>query len=458
MQDLQNIEAECGILRLILHKNDVLAQIDGRIKTDDFYSLANQTIYNALLEMYDKNIKADLVTLPQYLVNTGKMENVGKITYITELYDGLVNPAGIEEYIKIVRDYSDRRKLWKLGEWTKNKVHDKTAETDKIKSVVVDSIEKLTPQSKNSNDGLFRAFESLSSNKKEGLDTGYANIDRTLQGMKEGNFIVLAGRPAMGKTALALNILKNVCVAGKSVLFFSLEMSDVELNKRLLLMVSGQNENVYRSQSHKDEATSNNIFDNEVKRARDVESQKVWGRLQNALNEIGKWKLEIVEEGIYSIQDMRLKAKIKKKKEGLDLIIIDYLQLMSANESENRTAEITAITRGLKNLAKELKIPILVLSQLNRGVETRQDKRPTLADLRDSGSIEQDADSVMIIYRDKYYNENGNEWTEVNVAKNRHSGGGVCRLMFYPEVCRFVEYTGIGGKAVNKKIVEGVFK
>lgn len=451
IQDLQNNDIEKAILRLLINKVDLLAEIDGRLTSNDFYSIAHQTIFTALCEMYDKGLTVDLITLTDYLTKTGRFENVGSITYLTDLYEGIMNKAGLNEYVEIIKGLSYRRYLWRYSQRVGERVHDKTISVYELAGKAADALEKLNRKKEgDKKEKLVVAYEELTSEQKQGIDTGFNDIDGTLKGMKKGNLLILAGRPAMGKTAFALNIIKNMASAGQKVLFYSLEMSAEEIYKRLIIMVSEMNESVIKAQIAKDNATQNNSFSDDVKQHRDNESKRVWLKLQAGMNQVYNWNLQIIESGRCDIQDLRMRAKIQRAKSGLDCIVIDYLQLMRAdNFRDNRVGEISYITRELKLLAKELEMPILVLSQLSRAVESRNDKRPLLSDLRDSGSIEQDADVVMMIYRDQYYNEKGDDWTEVRIAKNRHGGNVVARLQFTPELGKFTAYRKIAGKEVK---------
>lgn len=452
MQDLQNNEVEKAVLRLLINKIDLLAEIDGRLISKDFYSLANQTIFTALLEMYDQNINVDLITLAEYLNKKGRLDNVGSITYLTDLYDGIMNKAGINEYVKIIKDLSDRRFMWKLAQTLKNRVHDRDISPYELSSKLLWAIENMQQIKQEDKADLIDAYENITSDKKMGIDIGYPELDYTLKGLKSGNLVILAGRPAMGKTAMALNIIANMTSAGQKVLFFSLEMSAEEIYTRLIRLVAKMPEKEIKAQLAKDNATKNNVFSADVESHRNNESKAFWERLHTGMEKIYSWDLGIVESGRFRIQDMRMRAKIQKARKGLDCIVIDYLQLMSAEGfNNNRVGEISYITRQLKLLAKELEIPILVLSQLSRAVENRSDKRPTLSDLRESGSIEQDADVVLLMYRDMYYNANGDPWTEIIIAKNRHGGTTTARLQFYPEISKFYNYNGIGGKAVKNE-------
>lgn len=458
INDLQDIEAEKATLRLLINNIDLMASVNDKLEAKDFYGLANQTIFAALREMFDDGTNVDLVTLADHLTSNGKMDNVGGITYITDIYNGIINKGGLDNYINIIKEYSRRRYFAKCCDAATRRVHDKTITVSEMAGKMADVLEKIQPVEQIDQKGpLIEAFSFFVQNKPQGIDTGFKEIDYTLKGMKKGNLIVLAARPAMGKTTLALNIIANLCREGKKVVLYSLEMTAQEIYTKLISCVSKVSLNSALQQRTKDNQTKNNLFETDVKNARDNESKAFWTRLEKGLNVVDSWNLNIIDHGSYDISDLRIASKVWKKKSGLDLLVIDYLQLMSAKGNDNRTAEVSAITKGLKNLAKELEIPILALAQLNRRVEGSQNKKPSMSDLRESGSIEQDADAVLLIYRDQYYNKQGDPWTEVIIDKNRGGETSTARLQFYPEISKFYDYNGIGGKTVSNNIVKGVF-
>jgi replicative DNA helicase len=423
LNDLQDVEAERFLLGSLLNNVEAIEKID--ISANDFYGIGHQHIFSVIQELYMQDIKRlDIPTVAKCLEKKGYLEESVPIAMLTDLFglQGITDNIG--RYAEQIKDMSKRRFFWKLAKRISERIHDRTLDIKDIEMGIANSLDKV--QTDDTEDmeiqDLIYAFHQqvTEENKEKIYASGFKVIDANMK-MQKGNLIILAGRPAMGKTALALNIIANVCGKGGGVMFFSLEMSKEEITKRMV-SIAGRipQENLkptkYRS-------------DDDMK------------RLLGGENKLFPWNLSIIEKGNCTIHDMKVKAKARKKKKGLDLIVIDYLQLMSAEGFlNNRVAEISYLTRNLKLLAKDLGIPILVLSQLSRAVESRNQKRPMLSDLRDSGSIEQDADIVMLMYRDRYYNENGDEWTEVNIAKNRHGGNGVARLKFYPPTLVFSDW------------------
>jgi len=444
LSDLQDKEAENSIIRLMIVKQNLIADVNERLKATDFYGLANQSIFVALVEMFDANQKIDIVTLADHLTKTGKMENVGGLNYITNLYNGIINESGLDTYINIVKDNSTRRSLClKCDEVTK-RIHDKTFPVDDMMGNLANTIEMLQPiPKKDKATPIFNAYTMLTTDKPLGIDTGYCELDRLLNGMEKGNLIILAGRPGMGKTTFALNIIANLCNAGKSVALYSLEMSQEEIYRKLITREAKISPQDAKTQVLKDKQTENNVlFADDVKDFRRKEAQAFWRRLQLAMDNVSKWNLDVFDDCNTELRDIRLSAKVQKQKNNVDLIVIDYLQLMSDKGHESRVTEVTAISKGLKNLAKELSVPVLALAQLNRAVEKQQNKRPTKADLRESGSIEQDADKILLLYRDDYYNKGGKPYTEVIVDKTRMGENGTALIEFFPAISRFEDYKG----------------
>jgi len=444
LDDLRDIEAENSILRLMLAKPKLIAEVNTKLKDTDFYSLANQSIYSALIEMLDADMSIDVVSLSSYLEKTGKMENVGGIMYLTSLYNGLMHEAGLDSYIQIVKEDSIRRNLClKCDEVTK-RIHDKTMPVEDLMGNLANTLESLQPVPVvDKTTAILNAYASLTTDKCLGLSTGYDELDKLLDGLRKGNLIILAGRPAMGKTTFALNIVANLCKAGKKVVFYSLEMTQEEIYQKLITRESKISPVEAKSQVIRDKQTKNNtLFTDEVKTFKEKESRAFWTRLQLGMDDVSKWHLDILDQCNSELRDIRLSAKIQAKRKDVDLIVIDYLQLMSDKGHESRVAEVTAISKGLKNLAKELEIPILALAQLNRNVEKQTNKRPTKADLRESGSIEQDADKIILIYRDDYYAKNGKPYTELIVDKTRMGKNGTALVEFFPAISRFEDYKG----------------
>jgi replicative DNA helicase len=299
--------------------------------------------------------------------------------------------------------------------------------------------------SSNDDNSIEEAFNSFVSSQDDGISYGIKSIDYILKGMQAGHFIVLAGRPAMGKTALALNIVRNVCSQKYKVLFFSLEMVKVDLYKRLFACETGMSEEEAKTQ-----------ISNYVAHGENDKAEKIWEKIKAGKRRVANWSLDIVADA-YTLGDIRAKTKLMEKKKGVDLVVIDHLQLMSApGHKDNRVGELTEITRSLVNLAKDINAPILCLSQINRSNEKNSDKRPLLSDLKESGSIEQDADQVMMIYRDQYYDKDGDDWTEIIVRKNRHGNVGVARLSYDMARNQFTDYKGISGEKVTRSDAKDV--
>jgi replicative DNA helicase len=323
---------------------------------------------------------------------------------------------------------------------------------DTLKDLVDDVEDVIMVNEEHEDNSLEEAFNGFIDTEKKGISYGFKALDKYLKGMQEGHFVVLGGRPAMGKTAFALNIVRNVCRAGKKVLIFSLEMTKKDLYKRLVSCETGFSEDEIK------EAVSDVVQNGET-----PTSRAMYRALETGKDRIANWNLDIIDD-CYTLADIRARAVLAKKKQGVDVVVIDHLQLMSLYDGaykEGRTAEMTEITKRLVPLAKRIKATILCLSQVNRGNEGRTDKRPMSSDLKESGSIEQDADAIMMIYRDKYYDENGDDWTEIIIRKNRFGAQGTVRLNYDMAKNKFTPYTGIVGEKANrseKAQVKGAFE
>lgn len=458
---LRNDNAELAILKLLLHDKDLMAVVNGRLTYKDFYSTAHQLIYKAIEDMYFNNEHVDMVSLTAHLDKKGELDSVGGVLAITQLEQVFATKASLDKDIELVREMGDRRKLLRLGERLIESVGDMTTDVNDIQNGTVDVIRKMSERVSDNvvecKDSLTEVFDLITSDKEFGLSTGFFEIDNMIKGLGKCNLIILAGRPAMGKTALALNIISNVCQAGKSVLMLSLEMSRAELLKRCIYAISGISDDMVKWQNAQiKEAETSTVMTEEVKKFKRAEYQKFMNRLIAAHDVMAKWKLGTLELGNMSVNQLTVEAKIWQQKYGLDLLVIDYLQLMSVKGyRDNRVGEISYITRQLKLLAKSLDIPILLLSQLSRAVEGRADKRPLLSDLRESGSIEQDADKVMMLYRDSYYHEKADPWSELIVAKNRNGSTGTVKLDFKPQLTRFDNWDN--NQIPGKEIKGGVF-
>lgn len=469
-QELYSWEAEENVLAILVDHNDLIGNVIGRLQAEDFYTAPHREMYKAILNLFATGKAIDLVMLIEYFKEKGLSEHIG-FHEVKQLIDATTLPSMLEPNIKIVLDYSQRRRTVNLLDTAKGFAVDMSQDIAAIQDGIVDELGKIksaaTKQEKNFTDTVLNVFAEIVNGSDAGLPTGYRELDNLLKGFSKGNLVVLAARPGMGKTALALNIGANVCKAGKSVLFMSYEMSSEELVHRLITMESGISRDMQDRQRELDAALDNpksmfaKMSESEKEHLRQ-QSQKAWTRLQNGAERISTWLMSVEDGSRATPQVIASKAKIWKHKHGLDLVIIDYLQLMSfpGFKPGDKVAEVSAITRYLKQLAKALDVPILLLSQLNRGVEMRGEKRPMLADLRDSGSIEQDADKVLMLYRAKYYDPQlDDDTTEVIINKHRSGAVGTVMLKFNAPVSRFEDSTAMGAPAskAETKMARSIF-
>ncbi len=430
----QNLDAEMSVLGACLIDRDALSRIAETItEPSDFYKTVHQTIYENILRLFEKGEPVDIITLTNNLSNMGKLEEIGGVDYLTHLIDLLPTISNSEYYANIVKEKALLRSLIVAG----MNVVSLGYKTDENIDLVVDSAEQeifRLSQKRETNDFVplngvmvtaFARLEELYSRQAHitGVPSGFADLDNLTAGFQRGNLIIVAARPSMGKTAICLNMAQNIAIREKmGVAIFSLEMPKEDLAQRFL-------------------CSEARIDGQRLKTGHLQESD--WPRLARAMNVLSEAPVFIDDTGNVSVMEVRSKARrLKSKNPNLGLIIIDYLQMMRGNPifKGDRNQEITEISRQLKALAKELNIPIVALSQLNRSVESRQDKRPMLSDLRESGSIEQDADLVMFIYRDAYYNKlsDAQNRTEVIIAKHRNGPVGTVNLVFLSQYATFV--------------------
>lgn len=429
----QNTEAEASLLGALLIDGDAIVKIADSIASSDFFEIRHQRIYEAITKLYERHEAIDVLTLTDRLKNDGYLEDVGGPAYLTELTNFVPTAAHVEQYADIVAQKSLRRRLIvaskdiaMLGSDESKQLKDLIEEAETrlfevsqqhIKQSVI-SLEAILAES-------FDRLDDLHKDKKKirGIPTGFKDIDDKLAGFQQSDLIVLAARPSMGKTALALNFAHNVAVKSeKPVLVFSLEMSKEQLVDRLLSMESGVDAWALRT---------GNLTDTDFEKI---------GRAMGTLSEA---PIFIDDTPGITISDLRTKARREAHQRPLGLIIVDYLQLMSGgnrfSSDGNRVQEISEISRGLKGVARELNVPVLALSQLSRSVENRSPKIPQLADLRESGSIEQDADVVAFIYREEYYNPETDrkKLTDIFIKKHRNGPTGGVELYFDNEKQRF---------------------
>lgn len=432
----QNIEAEQAVLGSVFLESDALISVREYIEPHAFYQRRHQVIFQAMIELSDRNEAIDVVTVKDRLEQADLLEDAGGISYLSELALSVPTAANAAYYAKIVEDKALLRKLIQAGTNIVTQAFEQSEDTPAI----MDDAERLIQEvSENRNRSGFlaisevlnTAFENidqLSRNNEEitGIPTGYPALDKMTAGLQAEELIILAARPAVGKTAFALNIAQNIGTkTDKAVAIFSLEMGAESLVNRMICAEGSIEASHLRTGQL---------------------SEEEWQNLVVAMGSLSKAKIFIDDTPGIKISEIRAKChKLARENQNLGLILIDYLQLIEGSGKENRQQEVSDISRQLKKLAKELKVPIIALSQLSRGVEQRQDKRPVLSDIRESGSIEQDADIVAFLYRDDYYEREGDEEEsesnrnviEVIIEKNRSGARGTVELLFIKEYNKF---------------------
>jgi len=425
-----NLDAEKSILGAILLNDDCLPQLSETLISEDFYSPQHKIIYEAILECSKKFKRIDLVTLQDELKKKNKLEDVGGIVYLVSLQEDISSLGLVEQHAQIIKE---KALLRELIESATGIITNCYSQDDKNISIVLDEAEKTIFQISNKrtsqsfvqlNIWLKKTFQHLSDIKSNsrgitGIPSGYKKLDRMSSGFQNGDFVVLAARPSMGKTALALSVISNAATDGFPVGFFSLEMSAEQLILRLLSSESG--------------IALHNIRNATI-------SSEEWIAITNVAAQLAEMKIFIDDTAMLSIMDLRARARKLKMEHNVQLLVVDYLQLLhSKKRHENRHQEVSEISRSLKALSKELSIPIIAISQLSRAVDSRMDKRPMLSDLRESGAIEQDADLIMFLYRDVVYNpETENPaMAELIVGKQRNGPTGTVYLHFARELTKF---------------------
>ncbi len=429
----QNTDAEASLLGAILIDSDAIVKIADEIRSADFYDERHQRIYEAALALYEKHSPIDVLTLTDHLKDTGLLDMVGGAAYLTELTNYVPTAAHVERYADIVAQKSLRRRLIKasqdivgLGYNEAKNLQELIEEAEaslfeisqrhvsqdvvSLESILTDSFDRLDELHKDKG-------------KIRGVPTGFKDLDSILAGLQKSDLFILAARPSMGKTALALNLAHNVALkAGVPVLLFSLEMSKEQLVDRLLAMESGVDAWALRT---------GNLSDADFE------------KIGHAMGSLSEAQIYIDDTPGITVSDLRTKARREAHQRPLGLIIVDYLQLMSGGGryggDGNRVQEISEISRGLKGIARELNVPLIALSQLSRSVESRSPQIPQLADLRESGSIEQDADVVAFLYREEYYRPDTDRKniTDVLIKKHRNGPTGAVELYFDRERQRF---------------------
>ncbi|MBS9775463.1 MAG: replicative DNA helicase [Fusobacterium sp.] len=430
-----NLEAEKSLLGGIFYNNDLFGEIVEILQSEDFYSRENSIIFSAMLELYSEGNTIDAILVNEKIKKTEKINVEIVEKRLEEILDEVISSYNLIEYANLIKEKATLRNLGLAG----TKITEIAYKDDRAVGDIVDEAEalvlglsnKITKKEivpiKLATIDEIKRQEKISKNngKTTGMSTGFTDLDRSTSGLNNSDLIIVAARPAMGKTAFALNLLLNVAkLENKSVLFFSLEMSTSQLYQRLLAIEAGVPLHNIK----------NGFLDDEA-----------WSKVAIATSKLSNTKIFIGDLPNVNTLEIRSYARKMKSRGELDLIIVDYLQLIkgTSRSGDNRQQEISDISRSLKSLARELDIPIIALSQLSRSVESRVDKRPILSDLRESGAIEQDADIVAFLYRDEYYNpETENKGiTELIIGKQRNGPTGIVKLNFLEAFTRFTNYT-----------------
>lgn len=429
----QNIDAEKSLLGAILIDEEVLADVAESVDNTDFYTKQHGTIFGAMMRLYEKHKPVDLLTLSDELKRKDELDIVGGSAYLSELTEYVPTAANAHSYAEIVASKAVRRRLIRASADISELGYNEDTTTQELLEKAEAELFSVSDQSLKQDlvslesilTESFDRIEELHRNKGQlrGIRTGYRDLDNMTAGLQRSDLIILAARPAMGKTTLVTNLAYNVAtIAKQPVLFFSLEMSKEQLVDRMLSDASGVDSWNIRT---------GNLSDDD------------FSKLSEAMGEMAEAPIYIDDTPGLSVLEMRTKARRKHHDAPLGLIIVDYLQLMQSNGNHggNRVQEVSEISRGLKLIARELNVPLIALSQLSRSVESRTPPIPQLADLRESGSIEQDADIVSFIYRPGYYepdNPDIKNLTELIIAKHRNGPVGKVQLYFHPERLRFM--------------------
>ncbi len=427
-----SVEAEQSVVGAMLLDKDAILAASEIISKDDFYQMALGALFEAMVELYSEGKAVDLITLSNRLQEKDLPPEVRSAEYLGQLINAVPTSANIKHYAQIVMEKSMLRKVIKLNEELANTCYLGNEPLDAILDMTEKRVFELV-QKRNSGDSVpirevvFNALNKIADAAKSkgtvtGIPTGFLDLDYKTAGLQPSDLVLIAARPSMGKTAFVLNIAQHVAInCQKATAIFSLEMSKEQLVNRLFSLESQVDAQALRTGNLKDEE---------------------WEKLVEGAGTIGKSRLIIDDTPGISISELRSKCRKYKLEQGLDIIIIDYLQLMTGSvgkRSESRQQEISEISRSLKGLARELSVPVLALSQLSRAVEQRPDKRPMMSDLRESGAIEQDADVVMFIYRDDYYNKDSEikNVAEIIIAKQRNGPIGTVSLAWLPHYTKF---------------------
>lgn len=429
----QNLEAEQSVLGAMLIDRDAVTTVSNLLQPEDFYADKHQALYAAMIDIYNRGEPVDLITVQDELRKRTQLDDIGGLSYLTGLVNVVPTTANVQQYAQIVEQKATLRRLQTVA----RKIVEDCYSTEDVESTLLDAEKAIfaVTQRRASKgyihikDALVTAYGHLeflysSKGRTTGVPTGFRDLDQLTSGLQPSDLIIVAARPSVGKTAFTLNITRNAAVLSKAkVLFFSLEMAAEQLALRLL--------------------ASESAVDGHRLRTGQLQEED-WQRLSTGLSTLAEADIYIDDTPNCPLSEIRSRSRRIAQEHGLDLVIIDYMQLMSVparpGQQVNRQQEISEISRSLKALARELKVPVVALSQLSRSVEQRQDKRPMLSDLRESGAIEQDADMVAFLYRDDYYNPESERknMVEVIVAKHRNGPVGTVDLYFMKDIQRMI--------------------
>ena len=438
-----NLESEQAILGCVLIDNEIMVALSDEMKVQDFYDRRHQIIFTAMLNIYKNQMQIDFTTLIAELQIKNQLVEAGGAVYLSSLIDAVYTTANISDYIQIVQDAALKRNViaaaTSIAEAGYNANYDSTGYIDYAERLLSDLAKRRRTEGFTPIDSVLENVKNIMlanrarDGELTGLSTGFGKLDEITLGLQKDNLIILAARPAMGKSAFAMNIAINAALnnvkeeTGEpvSVAIFSLEMSQEQIAQRMTAAQARVN--------------LNNIQKGSL-------NQKEMLLVESANDELAGLNIYFCDQGTVTVADIRAKCRKQKASGGLDLVIIDYLQLINgSSKGGNRQEEVANISRSLKQMARELGVPVIALSQLSRKLEEREDKRPNMSDLRESGSIEQDADIIMFLYRDGYYNKNTEKvsnLTELIIAKNRSGVLGTIQLLFQGEYQLFTTFIG----------------
>ncbi len=434
-----NVDAERAVLGALLLDSERISEVSEILRADDFFTRRHRALYQALLDMVDADVPVDFVSVGEALNGSGDFQTVGGSEYLLELAQCVTSAAHVVHHAKLVADSGTLRRLISEATEIIREAKDTRPDSESVRKLLDASEHRIFSVSHSTDMGsvdpittvledTFRRIDAQSHRKGlTGLETGYFDLNEKLCGLNAGDLIILAARPSMGKTALALNILEHAATSQPewldrkpTVLLFSLEMGKQQIAARMLCS---------RAEVDAHKLRTGRIPDED------------YAILTDAADELRSTKIFIDDTPGLSVMGMRGRARRIQAQYGLDLVVVDYLQLMSHPKAESRQIEISSISRSLKALAREMEIPVIALAQLSRAVESRDPPRPQLADLRESGSIEQDADVVMLLYRPEYYEkyrtEENTNLAEVLISKHRNGPTGKVELSFFPNYMRF---------------------